>query len=122
MVRTAKSAPYLGNVGFGRSVKDNEECKLENADDLVDAIKKDSEYRNVLCHGSWRPPDSKAASIPFFVNRKKEIFDLPLNADQLSQIRQHVRSLIFEVVDSVTLMGWQFPGGGPGKSIMEAGG
>jgi hypothetical protein len=31
--------------------------------------------RNVLCHGSWRKPDADGRSVPFFVNRRLEVFE-----------------------------------------------
>ena len=58
--------------------------------------------------------------MPLFVNRQKEIFETPINVAYLQQIQRGVADLTCSVVDSVTHMGWQFPGGaGPGKPIWE---
>ncbi len=81
-------------------------------------LKEASKTRNVLCHGSWRPPNSNKASIPFFINRKMERFETPIDIEYLDQVQTHSTELICAVVDTVTRMGWQFPGtDGPGKVI-----
>jgi hypothetical protein len=85
---------------------------------LVEDIKAATVVRNVLCHGSWRTPNADGASVPLFVNRHKEVFETPIDVTYLQQVQAHVAELACSVVDTVTHMGWQFPGGaGPGKPI-----
>ena len=95
---------------YGKAARENPETTTENVSDLVDNIKRAAVIRNVLCHGSWRPPDSNGASVPFFVNRKKEVFETAIDARYLRQVQAHVADLSCSVVDTVTYMGWQFPG------------
>lgn len=103
---------------YGKATRDNSETTTENVSELVEDMKAAAVYRNVLCHGSWRPPDANGASIPLFVNRKKEVFETSIDVAFLRQIQAHVAELSCSVVDTVTHMGWQFPGGaGPGKRI-----
>ena len=103
---------------YGKAMRDNPDTTTENISELVEAIKAAAVYRNVLCHGSWRTPDANGASIPLFVNRKREVFETPIDVALLRQIQAHVAELSCSVVDTITLMGWQFPGGaGPGKRI-----
>jgi hypothetical protein len=93
---------------------------------LVSDIKKASETRNVLCHGSWGVPDDDGKSLPFFVRKERgkksshsvEFFETPVDLQFLEQVRNHVVHLICDVMDSITSKGWQFPGGtGPGKPV-----
>ena len=87
------------------------------SDSLGSLIEK--RLRDVFCHGSWQKPDEYGRSIPFFVNRKIEIFQEPVNDQYLDQVRRHVVDLACSVISSVTYMGWQFPSsGGPGYSIV----
>src|SRR6185437_4159400 len=87
-------------------------------DDLVEALREATKLRNVLCHRSWRSPDHLGRSVPFFVNRQKEVFETAIGLGFLRQLRQHVVDLICEVMNTVTHMGWQFPGPiGPGKPV-----
>ncbi len=103
---------------FGKVARENPDCTTENIDEIVTAIKKASETRNVICHGSWRPPDTAGRSQPFFVNRKKEIFDTSVDIAYLCQLQKHVAELAASVIDTITHMGYQFPGGGgPGRPI-----
>jgi len=103
---------------YGKATRDNSETTTENVSELVEEIKAAAVYRNVLCHGSWRTPDAKGGSIPLFVNRNKEVFETSIDTAFLRQIQTHVGELSCSVVDTVTHMGWQFPGGaGPGKRI-----
>ena len=103
---------------YGKAVREHREATTENLDCLLDALCKASEIRNVLCHGSWRAPDTGGASIPFFVNRKKMVFNTPIDCEFLDQTQRHVSELSCAVMNSVTRMGWKFPGSaGPGMPI-----
>jgi hypothetical protein len=105
---------------YGKVARDNPATMTENVDELVENIKKATIIRNILCHGSWRAPNSNGASVPLFVNRQKQVFDTGVDIGYLEQVQAHVAELACCVIDTVTHMGWQFPGSaGPGKSIME---
>lgn len=105
---------------YAAAMRNNPATTIENMDDLVADIKKAAVIRNVLCHGSWRTPDSRGASVPLFVNKKMEVFSTKIDIAYLEHVQTHVVGLICAVINSVTHMGWQFPGGaGPGKSIVE---
>jgi len=107
---------------YGKATRDNPETTTENVSDLVEKIREAAVIRNVLCHGSWRPPNEDGASIPRFISRKKEIFESPIDVAYLRQVQAHVAELSCSVIDTVTHMGWQFPGGGgPGKQIWPSG-
>ena len=106
---------------YGKAVREHPESTIENLDEILDQLKETSKVRNVICHGSWRSPNSEGASVPFFVNRKQERFETPVDVAYLKQLQRHVSELICAVVDTVTQMGWQFPGSnGPGKVVWEA--
>ncbi len=110
----------LGNliVAYGKAVRNNSAANIENLDELLDELRRASVIRNVLCHGSWGSPDAHGRSVPFFVNRKKMVFDTPIDITFLEQTRQGVAELACAVVSTVTHMGWQFPGSkGPGKVV-----
>lgn len=103
---------------YGKAVRDNTDSTITNLDDLINDLKEESKIRNVFCHGSWREPDQSGASIPFFVNRQKERFKTPIDSSFLKKRQEHTIGLVCAVINSVTHMGWQFPGSnGPGKII-----
>lgn len=103
---------------YGKSVRDNSNATIENLDDLINDLRAASKIRNVLCHGSWRMPDSNGASIPFFVNRQKEVFETSIDVAFLNQVQKHAVELICAVINTVTHMGWQFPSSnGPGEVV-----
>lgn len=105
---------------FGRAVKDHQDANIENFDQLLADLRRAAEIRNVLCHGSWRAPDANGRSVPFYVSKKKLIFDTAIDQAYLSQVQSHTTELICEVVNTVTHMGWQFPGSnGPGEPVFE---
>jgi hypothetical protein len=108
----------LGNLidAYGKAVRNNSAATIDHLDQLLDDLRKASAIRNVLCHGSWQLPDDHGRSVPLFVNRKKMVFDTPIDITFLEQTRQAVAELACAVVNTVTLMWWQFPGSrGPGK-------
>jgi hypothetical protein len=104
---------------YEKAVNEYPEDVVEDFDGLINALKASSIIRNVICHASWRNlPDSKGASKPFFVNKKREIFDTEVDSDYLNQVQRHVAELACEVINTITHMGWQFPGSnGPGEKI-----
>lgn len=105
---------------YAKSVRGNSSATLTNLDDLLEELRKASAVRNALCHGSWRIPDSQGRSVPFFFNRKLEIFQDPIDTGYLERVREHSVELICAIMNSVTHMGWQFPGSdGPGIPIFQ---
>jgi hypothetical protein len=112
----------LGNLinTYGKAIRDHSTATIENLDDLIHDLKEASKIRNVICHGSWRPPNSNGASKPFFVNRQKQIFEIEIDCKFFDQVQRHTAEITCEVINTVTHMGWQFPGSnGPGKEIWE---
>lgn len=104
---------------YGKAVRDHPEAIIENVDDLIQAMKNAAQLRNVLCHASWSNTAKDGATVPFFVSRKKEVFSTPVDIGFLTKTQKEAAALACDVVDTVTSMGWQFPGGaGPGKPIM----
>ncbi|ROO03846.1 hypothetical protein BK673_24520 [Pseudomonas fluorescens] len=113
----------LGNLidTYGKAVREHPEATISNRDDLLRDLRAASKIRNVLCHGSWRTPDSSGASIPFYVNKQGERFDTPIDKRWLEVARQHILELICAVINSVTHMGFQFPSSsGPGTPVWES--
>tara|TARA_R110000787_G_scaffold229616_1_gene337180 strand:+ start:970 stop:1557 length:588 start_codon:yes stop_codon:yes gene_type:complete len=101
------------------AVRNHSEETIGGIDELISDLREAKRLRDVICHGSWQKPDEYGRSIPFFVNRKIEIFQEPVNDQYLDQVRRHVVDLACSVISSVTYMGWQFPSsGGPGYSIV----
>lgn len=119
MLERALADP-LGNLidVYGKAVRNNGSSTIENFNDLLEDLRNASKIRNVICHGSWGPPDSRGATVPFFVNKQKEVFETPIDASSLDQVQRSAASLACAVVDTVTHRGWQFPGSsGPGEVI-----
>lgn len=105
---------------YCKAVREHPNKTIENLDDLISDLKEAAKVRNVICHGSWRSPNAEGASIPFFVNRQQERFDTAIDIAWLDQLQKHVSELTCAVINSVTHMGWQFPGSsGPGKAVWE---
>ena len=103
---------------YEKAVREHPDFTIENLDELLDKLKEASRIRNVICHGSWQPPNADGATVPLFVNRKLERVETPIDTQFLDQVQRHSTELICAVINSVTSMGWQFPGSnGPGKPI-----
>jgi hypothetical protein len=112
----------LGNLidTYGKSVRDNPMATINDMDELLNNLREASKIRNVLCHGSWRLPNASGASIPFFVNRQKEVFETAIDIHFINQVQRHTADLACSVINTVTHVGWQFPGSnGPGKVIWK---
>lgn len=112
----------LGNLidQYGKAVREHPDAVVETLDDLLAHLREAARLRNVLCHGSWSTPDENGASIPLFVDRKLNVFDAPIDCTFLNQVQRHVAEISCAVINSVTQMGWQFPGSrGPGTPIWD---
>lgn len=106
---------------YEKTVREHQTNAIENLADLVDQLKEAARIRNVICHGSWQAPNSQGASVPLFVNRHLECFDTAIDAAWLTQLQKHVSELACAVINTVTHMGWQFPGSAsPGKIVWES--
>jgi hypothetical protein len=103
---------------YGKSVREHTSMKVGNLDELLEDLRAVADIRNVLCHGSWNVPDDKGRSKPFFVDKKGKVFDTPIDKAYLQQVRSQVVKLTCDVINTVTVAGWSFPGSaGPGKPI-----
>lgn len=103
---------------FAKAVREHPENTIENIEELQVNIKTVAEVRNMLCHGSWQSPDGDGFSMPFFQNRRGEVFSSSIDVAYLRQVQQHARELTCAVINSVTHMGFAFPGSdGPGRKI-----
>jgi len=103
---------------YGKAVRENQDSTIENINELVEDLKEATKIRNVLCHGSWRTPDADGKSLPLFINKANKKFETAIDVNYLRQVQVHVVGLACSVIDTVTHMGWQFPGGaGPGETI-----
>ncbi len=117
----ALSDPLGGLIGsYKKAVKAHHASTIVNLDVLIDDLRQAAVTRNVICHGSWRPPDAQGRSLPLFVNRDMEIFQTPIDVEFLRATQAHVVDLVCSVMDTVTRMGWQFPGSNsPGEPMMR---
>ena len=103
---------------YGKHVREHPDATVEDLDGLIDSLRKASVIRNVLCHGSWRPPDEAGRSVPHFINRRKMAFETAVDISFLQQTQRHVAELACAIINTVTHMGWRFPGSdGPGSPI-----
>ena len=104
---------------YEKSVSNNQNVTITNLDKLIGDLRAASKIRNVLCHGSWRLPDSDGKSIPLFVSKQGEIFETAIDIAFLEQVQRHVAELSCSVINTVSYMGYQFPGtNGHGKSVL----
>ena len=77
---------------------------------LIKGLREGKKLRDVLCHSSWSPGETKDKAKPFFMNRKEEIFDTECDIAYLRQIRKATQEMICMCMNTVTLKGFEFPG------------
>ena len=106
---------------FGKSARFHPDSKHENLDDFLLDLRAAAKLRNIICHGSWGAPDLDGGSVPFYVTGKagvEQVFSVPVTVAWLDQLRAHTAELACGVVNTVTHMGYQFPGAaGPGQPV-----
>ena len=103
---------------YEKALREHQSLETETFKGLVSDLRDSASIRNVLCHGSWQKPDVDGKSLPKFINRKLERFETPIDVAFLKQTQAAVAELVCHVVNSVTHLGYQFPGsGGPGEVV-----
>lgn len=121
ILERALTDPLGGLINaYEAAIRANNNANLPNLDDVLKHLREAASQRNVICHGSWRPPDEQGQSVPFYVDKKRGIWETPIDVPHLAQLCQHVVELSCAVMNSVTQMGCQFPGSnGPGYPIFQ---
>lgn len=105
---------------YEAAIRKHTDVKFQNIDALFSDLREASATRNVICHGFWGVPDAAGATVPSFVNRKKEVFTTPIDKRFLDQLQKEATALACSVIETVTHMGWQFPGSkGPGETVWQ---
>jgi hypothetical protein len=103
---------------YESALRKHTDAQVEDLDELFAKLKKASALRNVICHGFWGTPDATGATVPSFITRKKEVFASPINTEYLVLLQRATTDLACTVIETVTHMGWQFPGTtGPGEPV-----
>lgn len=115
----ALSDPLGGLIAaYDNALRKHHELPVDNPEQLIGDLRCAAQLRNALCHGSWQAPDGEGKSVPLFVDRKLKIFATSIDVSYLQQVRAHLTGLICAVIDSISIMGLQFPGSaGPGELI-----
>jgi hypothetical protein len=102
---------------YGSSARKHQDAPTY-LDDLLKQLREAAVWRNTICHGSWRAPDEQGRSLPLYVDKKRGVFETSIDIAALKELQRHVAELACAVVNSVTQLGYQFPGSsGPGKPI-----
>ncbi|NVO56037.1 hypothetical protein HW561_09585 [Rhodobacteraceae bacterium B1Z28] len=102
---------------FIKSVKAHPSKPVADVDQLEQRLRDGAKLRNALCHGSWGLPNGSGASRLKYMERrsKKSLID-PIDVAFLTQVQTGTCELIIDVVNSVTILGYAFPGtNGPGE-------
>jgi hypothetical protein len=96
------------------------EAKMEGFDKLIEDLRKSSGIRNMICHARWLAPDEQGYSRPRFMTTKGKTPETGVDTEYLNQVQSAVAEIACNVENSVTHLGWQFPGsGGLGMPIMR---
>lgn len=111
------SEKYVSVAKAHQSLKPDD---IEYIEYIGNNIKKACKVRNALCHGSWSPPNPDGKSTPFFIDRKLNKYEGQIDSEYLIYLQGYVAELACSVMDSITTMGWQFPGSsGPGRPLLD---
>jgi hypothetical protein len=103
---------------YADAVRQHQADPITDFDQMIAQLKQAAQIRNVLCHGSWPPPREDGTSIPLFVTKRLQVFDTPIDIAFLEETQRAVVGLSLAVMETVTSLGWRFPGStGPGKRI-----
>lgn len=95
---------------YEEAVRKNEKFLTTDFESLLKELQGLKEWRNILCHGSWRPPNDDGKSCPIFVKKNGDIFRGEIDLDLLRNIRVESAKMICILMNNITSNGFQFPG------------
>ncbi|MES2020828.1 MAG: hypothetical protein V4460_05960 [Pseudomonadota bacterium] len=105
-------------ITYEKALTENPRTKEHDFSRLIAELKEAKEIRNALCHGSWGKPDDQGRTVPKFVRRDLQIFETPVDVAFFKQTRAALREIICDILDSVTMVGYKFPGSdSPGEQL-----
>ena len=111
---------------YAAAVRRNKAANFPQIDELEASIKRATESRNAICHGFWGKPDASGKSeLSYFSMPGKKVanlqkFETRIDIAWLRQLRAEAFELACDVIDSVAVMGYQFPSSaGPGEPIWK---
>jgi hypothetical protein len=104
---------------YERAAKSYPGLTIENLNELFTSLRRVIEIRNVLNHACWDQfPDEDGITVPRSFNRHKGRFTTPVGIKFLIDVRKFTAEVACEVINTITYMGWQFPGtDGPGVPV-----
>lgn len=104
---------------YGKAVRDHPGATLDGLPELLRDLEDCASLRNVICHGFWNAPDDQGRSLPQFFDKSLRRFETPIDVVYLDQLQSATAALACMVMNTVTHMGWRFPGAaGEGKPIL----
>jgi hypothetical protein len=105
-------------ICYETALSENQRTQSNDYSNQIAGLKSAKDIRNALCHGSWGKPDEEGLTVPKFVNKRLEIFETPIGIAFLQQTRSALRDIICDVLDTVTSVGYRFPGSeSPGEQL-----
>lgn len=101
------------------AVQQNQRVNFFGLDEVIEQMRTIVHLRNALCHASWKRPDAEGRSFPLFIRRSGEMLDGPIDVSFLKQTQLATADMARVVIETVTRMGWQFPGiPSPGEPLI----
>ena len=103
-----------------KELKNHPDNQIENIPEFEEGLKALPPIRNAFCHGSWRPMNEEGFTKPYYCTKNGDLWDEPVDAAYLKRVEGAATSLAIDVINSVTVMGWSFPGSGKaGRPIVS---
>jgi hypothetical protein len=102
---------------YAAAVRGNELARFPDINVLEVSITNAAGLRNALCHGFWGVPDAFGKSdLSYFRMPGKKVdnfekLETRIDVAWLRQLRTETVELAYDVIDSVTVMGFKFPSG-----------
>lgn len=97
---------------YKTALEENPSFSTKETNLLIKDLEGLKEWRNILCHCSWRSPNAEGNCIPLFMKRSGDILQNEIDIETIQQVRKKTVELTCEVMNSVTVHGYEFPGSG----------
>ena len=100
---------------YEQAVVKDKRFSVNNLESFLAELRELKEWRNILCHGSWRPPNEDGKSCPLFVKKNGDVFKGEIDTELLKKIQIEAAKICCVMMDSITSQGFQFPGSDNGS-------
>ena len=95
---------------YRKEISNHPKARVQNLEFLLEDLETLAAYRNPLAHAAWPRLDGALAAVPHYIDRSGSVFSEVIDQKRLEDIQFRTGRMIAAIINTVTHMGYAFPG------------